>query len=101
LDLTLPGIEGFLKDVLPQEHLSEEGEKLRRFYVKLLENSTGQTEAVLSPPYDVKENDLSPLKTPPIKGSRFSYNNEGTSEDTLLDRDDDYAKQTDHDEKVR
>lgn len=78
LDLVLPGIEGFLKDVLQEESLSDEGEKLRRFYVKILENSTGPTDTDITETFGINKNDLSPLKTPPIKGSRFSYN-EGTS----------------------
>lgn len=87
LDLVLPGIEGFLKDVLQEESLSDEGEKLRRFYVKILENSSGPTDTDITDTFGINKNDLSPLKTPPIRGSRFSYNDEGTAtENQVLDQ---------------
>lgn len=66
LDLTLPGIEAFLKDVLAKENLSEEGETIRCRYLEILQDSTGNLQDDSS--------ESSPLKTPDIKESLFSFN---------------------------
>lgn len=81
VDLTLPGIESFLRDVLAKENLSEEGENLRCRYLNILQdNSTGglQDDSI----DDINESN--PLKIPQVKETIPPFN-EGREIDDYQD----------------
>ncbi|XP_032228436.1 uncharacterized protein LOC5504265 isoform X2 [Nematostella vectensis] len=73
VNLALPGIERFLKDVLSDEQLSDNGENLRLHYVSLLENSeTGNDPQENEEFLDIKVSDES-LETPQFQVTRFDF----------------------------